>query len=119
MTTTPLAPLRIVTSVLMVAAGMFAAVLARATYGRGHDLTTTKWLALIGYAIAAVGLLVTSVPVADGRVWATRVGGAAAIAPVAVWTHLIATSIAVPVGVFALMAGYLAVAGLALACRRR
>ncbi|MBK9035119.1 MAG: hypothetical protein IPL61_28290 [Myxococcales bacterium] len=119
MTTEPLAPLRIVTSVLMIAAGMFAALIAHATYGRGDGLTATRWIALVVYAAAALGLLGTAVPVAGGRAWATRVGAAAATAPVVVWGYLVVTSTSAPAGVIVLMAGYLGVAGLALACRGR
>lgn len=114
----PLSPLRIATSSLLAIAGVMMALFARATYGRGGELATIKQVAIALYAGAALGMIVAAVPVASGRRWATRVAAMAAAAPAILWLAR-GASRGAPAGVYALAAGFLGLAVLALACARR
>ncbi|MBK7078824.1 MAG: hypothetical protein IPH44_41830 [Myxococcales bacterium] len=113
----PLSPLRIGTSVAMIVGGLALALFARATYGRGLRLTELKWTAIAIYGTSALALLALAIPVAHGRTWATRVAALAAITPAGLWL-IMTLRHGAPRGVFALAGAYVALAALALACRR-
>jgi hypothetical protein len=112
----PLSPLRIGTSVAMIVGGLALALFARATYGRGLRLTELTWTAIAIYGTLALALLALAIPF-YGRTWATRVAALAAITPAGLWL-IMTLRHGAPRGVFALAGAYVALAALALACRR-
>ncbi len=91
MAAAPLSPLRIVTSIALIVAGLFTIFLAQGLLADG-DRTGTQTALMAVYGGAGLALFVAAVPLADGTRWACYLATAACAAVVVTWGALLATS---------------------------